>query len=270
LTQHPHTEIFLLPQYSLQKGSSHLSIVDLHSHIVPAVDDGAGTVSEAVEMIINMRDRLESGSTVVFTPHYTSSMGDMVVTGKRRISIQFQKQMEEKFKEEISFFSAGELMLRGASLKHIEEVRYPGTGWVLVEFDTTVSWIETLIQLKRILRKGYYPLIAHPERYRWCRQSRKRLIKLSRMGCGAAVSARSFRFKKYAAAARCLLTEGFCHCLCSDAHSPKDLILDNSLKDRIQGFSTVPWSVLTSELPELILNDMKLPELPLFTHRKSK
>ncbi|OPX31786.1 MAG: hypothetical protein B1H09_02135 [Gemmatimonadaceae bacterium 4484_173] len=221
-------------------------------------------------MISSMRDRLESDSTVVFTPHYTSFMGDMVMVGKRRISIQFQKQMEEKFKEEISFLSAGELLLRGSSLKHMEEVRYPGTGWVLVEFDTTVSWIESLIQLKRILRKGYYPLIAHPERYRWCRQNRNRLVKLSRMGCGAVVSARSLRFKKYAAAARGLLTDGFCHCLCSDAHSPQDLILDNSLKDIIQGFSTVPWSVLTGELPELILNDMKLPELPLVTHRKSR
>ncbi len=221
-------------------------------------------------MISNMRDRLEPDSTIVFTPHYSCSMGNRVVEGKHRISIQFQKQMEKKFMGEISFFSAGELMVRGVSLRHMEEVRYPGTGWVLVEFDTTVSWVETLIQLKRIISKGYYPLIAHPERYRWCRQNRNKLIRLSRIGCGAVVSARSLRFKKYAAAARGLLTDGFCHCLCSDAHSPQDLILDNSLKERIQGFSAVPWSVLTGELPEMILNDMKLPELPLVTHRKSR
>jgi len=221
-------------------------------------------------MISTMRDRLEPDSTVVFTPHYTCSMGNMVVEGKRRISIQFQKQMEKKFREEINFLSAGELMLRGVSLDHMEEVRYPGTGWVLVEFDTTVSWIETLIQLKRIIKRGYYPLIAHPERYRWCRQNENRLTKLSRMGCGAVVSARSFRFRKYAAAAKSLLDGGFCHCLCSDAHSPKDLILDNGFENRVREFSAVPWSVITGELPEMILNDMKLPELPLVTHRKSR
>lgn len=217
-----------------------------------------------------MRDELEADSTVVFTPHYSCSMDRRVFDARQRRSNQFQDRMEEEYSPGLNFLTAGELMIRGSSLKYIEGTRYPGTGWVLVEFETGVSWIETLIQLVRLIKRGYSPLLAHPERYRWCRRKRDRLIKLSRMGCGSMVSARSLRFEKYAATARNLLGEGLSHVLCSDAHSPRDLILDGRLKGKLEEFSRVRWSVLTSEMPELILNDMKLPELPLLKRRKSQ
>jgi protein-tyrosine phosphatase len=254
----------------LQKGSSHLSIIDLHTHIVPAVDDGARTISEALDILGNMRKKLESGSTVVFTPHYSSSMNKRVVYGRRGISVRFQQQMEDRYYDEMNFLTAGELMITGSSLRFMEEIRYPGTGWVLVEFSTGISWIEMLIQLKRLTKRGYAPLIAHPERYRWCRRNRNRLIGLSRMGCGTVVSARSFQFKKYAATAGKLLKDGLSHALCSDVHSLGDRILDESFKNVIEEFSAVPWQVITGEMPDLILNDSRLPELPLIPHRKSR
>ncbi len=184
--------------------------------------------------------------------------------------MQFEDIVEEKYLGELSFITAGELMIRGSSLKYMEETRYPGTGWLLVEFSTSVTWIETLFQLKRLIDKGYSPLLAHPERYRWCRRKKSRLIKLSKMGCGTMVSARSLMFEKYAATARCLLREGLCHILCSDAHSAHDYILDSRLKDKVDKVSKVPWHIITNEMPERILNDMKLPILPLLNRRKSK
>lgn len=210
-----------------------------------------------------MKDRLEDGSTVVFTPHFSCFMSKRVVDSRRSRSTQFQDQMEEKYSPGIEFLTAGELLIRGISLKHMEETRYAGTGWVLVEFTTDITWLETLIQLRRLIRRGYSPLLAHPERYSWCRLKRDRMVKLSRMGCGSIVSARSFRLEKYASTARHLLKEGLSHALCSDAHSSRDSILDSSLRRTVEEFSLAPWNVLTSKMPELILNDMKLPELPL-------
>ncbi len=245
-------------------------MIDLHSHIVPAVDDGARTNSEAEEIMGRMSRKLEVGSTIVFTPHYSCSMHRKVVETRRKRTFQFQNRVEEKYTPGLNFLAAGELLIRGSSLKYMEELRYPGTGWVLVEFVTGVSWIETLIQLKRIIGMGYSPLIAHPERYRWCRRKRERLIKLSEMGCGTMVSARSLRMDKYVTTARLLLRDGLSHALCSDAHSPRDLILDGKLKEKLEESSRVPWSVLTSEIPDMILNDMKLPVLPLPERRESK
>ena len=215
-----------------------------------------------------MRDQLEVNSTVVFTPHYSSSMSGRIVHARSERANLFQDRIEEEFPEGLSFLTAGELMVRGHFLKHMEQVRYPGTGWVLIEFGTGVTWIETLIQVRRIISKGYYPLIAHPERYRWCRKKRSRLIKLSKMGCGALVSARSLIFEKYAATARNVLRDGLCHAICSDAHSPRDYMLDSRLKKKLEDFSRIPWSVLSRSMAELILNDMKLPELPLIEQKK--
>lgn len=254
-------------QYSLQKGSSHLSVIDLHSHIVPSVDDGARTLSEAKEMIDRMSLSLEAGSTVVFTPHYSCSMNRKIVIARQSRSLQFLDWVEKENHGQLNFLNAGELMVQGSALNHMEEVRYPGTGWVLVEFNTGVTWIETLLQLRRLIKKGYLPLLAHPERYRWCRRKPERLIKLSKIGCGNMVSARSFRFRKYAAVARNLLREGLSHALCSDVHSPSDMILDEELKNRVSKFSRVPWEILTGEIPDMILNDSMLPELPLRKRR---
>ena len=215
-----------------------------------------------------MRDNIGSNSTIVFTPHYSSSMSGRIVYARSERANLFQDKIEEEFPEGLSFLTAGELMVRGHFLRHMEQVRYPGTGWVLIEFSTDVSWIETLIQIRRIISRGYNPLIAHPERYRWCRRKRSRLIKLSKMGCGALVSARSLSFEKYAATARNLLRDGLCHAICSDAHSPRDYILDGRLKKKLEHFSRIPWAVVTLTMPELILNDMKLPELPLYEQKK--
>ncbi len=214
-------------------------------------------------MIDRMSRSLEAGSTVVFTPHYSCSMNRKIVIARQSRSLQFIDRIEKEIHGELNFLNAGELMVQGRALNHLEEVRYPGTVWVLVEFNTGVTWIETLVQLKRLIKKGYMPLLAHPERYRWCRRKPERLINLSLIGCGTMVSARSFRSRKYAAAARNLLSEGLSHALCSDAHSPADMILDDELKNKVYKFSRVPWQILTGEIPEMILNDSRLPELPL-------
>ncbi|MCK5840961.1 MAG: hypothetical protein KAH31_02245 [Candidatus Sabulitectum sp.] len=217
-----------------------------------------------------MSASLEADSTVVFTPHYSCRMNRTIAMARRKRSMKFQDRVEEEFFGKLNFFLAGELMIGGSSLRYMEEIRYPGTGWVLVEFSTSVSWLETFIQLRRLISRGYKPLIAHPERYGWCRRKRSRLVTLSRMGCGAMISARSFRIKKYALTARSMLKDGLSHAICSDAHSPEDQILDRRLKEKIAEFSRVPWEVLTKEIPEMILNDERLPELPLPKERKEE
>lgn len=252
-----------LPKYTFRKGSGHLTVIDLHSHIVPAVDDGARTYAVASKMLQRMKNKMEMGSTIVFTPHLDSLMHRRVVTARIQRSLEFQDRVEDEFPEEFNFLLAGELLIRGWQMNYLEDIRYPGTGWVLVEFKTSISWIKTVIQLKRIISRGYFPLLAHPERYRWCRRRKERLVVLSKMGCGVLVSARSLRFEKYAATARHLLKEGLCHALCSDAHSLSDYILDDSTRVKVEKSSKTPWDVLTYEMPNLVLNNMKLPELPL-------
>jgi protein-tyrosine phosphatase len=235
----------------------------LHTHIVPGVDDGAGSIEEAFELIRRINVRSEAGSVVCMTPHYSVSMTGASFRSTNRRASRFIEITGDC--PGLSFHLAGELMVHGLSLSFIEECRYPGTGWVLTEFPVSVTWLETRFHLKRMLKRGYRPLLAHPERYSWCRRNIYRLVELSCMGCGVLVSARSFRIGKYARTAKMLLHEGLAHGLASDLHSSGDHILDSSLRELI-GFSpTASWDALTMELPGRVLDDLDLPRLPLAT-----
>ena len=247
--------------YSPWKGCTNLPVIDLHSHLVPGVDDGAQTHDESLTILRRMGREYGSGSTVVFTPHYSAFMPSRVAGGRQGNVNRFIEGVSGQF--DMEFLPAGELLVKGFSLENLEKVRYPGTGFVLVEFNSGVAWVETLLHLRRIIRKGYRPLIAHPERYYWCRNRGDRLVKLSRMGCGSIVSARSLRYPKYAGAARKLLSKGLAHAIASDVHSSSDRILSGELKSELGAFSCVPWDVLTYEIPSLILEDGSLPLLPL-------
>ncbi len=212
-------------------------------------------------MMDAMNSAYSSGSVVAATPHYAASMPSRVIEVRSRRVESFLESVGDTVGFEL--IQAGELLVTGFDLAPLELVRYPGTGWVLVEFSTNISWLETLFHLKRILRKGYFPLVAHPERYRWCRRNPRRLVTLSAMGCGTLVSARSLRFEKYAATARRILAKGLAHGLCSDAHSPSDHILDRRLESRLEEFTSLPWHLLTRDIPRLVLDDKPLPPLPL-------
>lgn len=223
------------------------------------MDDGAQTHDEALSILLRMEGEYGSGSTVVFTPHYSAYMPVRVAGGRQDNVNRFIEGLSGRFQME--FLAAGELLVHGFSLENLERVRYPGTGFVLVEFNSGVTWVETLLNLRRIIRRGYRPLIAHPERYHWCRGDR--LVKLSRMGCGSLVSARSLRYPKYAATARRLLSTGLAHAITSDVHSSSDPVLSAKLKKELGDFSSVSWQELTFDIPSLILEDGSLPLLPL-------
>lgn len=238
-----------------------LPVIDLHSHAVPGVDDGARSFEEAGAILRGMDASYPENSTLVFTPHYSVAMPEKVAAGRSRRVSSFLESVSEQYN--LEFAAGGELLMRGPSLANMEHARYPGTGWVLVEFPLRISWIETILYLRRVIKKGYSPLIAHPERYAWCRRKPGRLILLSRMGCGSLVSARSLRSQKYASAARRLLADGLAHGLASDAHSPADYILDTRLRALIEDSSSIPWDLMTFKIPQMILEDEKLPELPL-------
>lgn len=197
----------------------------------------------------------------MLTPHYSAFMPRQVIEGRISRVGRFLQGIPQLINLEI--LTAGELLIHGFSLDNLEAIRYPGTGYVLVEFSSGITWLETLLFVRRIRKKGYTPLIAHPERYYWCRKRGDRLVSLSRMGCGALISARSLLHEKYALTARRLLSRGLAHAVSSDAHSPSDYILDANLKHTLKESSVVPWEVLTREIPSLILDDRPLPNLPL-------
>lgn len=137
---------------------------DIHTHILPCLDDGAQTVSDAVEML---NQAVSSGVTdVVFTPHYR---GDFNADKQKIISVYNQIKpyadsigLNTYIGQEITYDkSVKDKVLSG------ELLTLNGTNCLLLEFDYFIP--EDIAEVCYSFNvKGYVPIVAHIERYNYC------------------------------------------------------------------------------------------------------
>ncbi len=136
--------------------------VDLHTHILPGVDDGAYCIEDAVEMA---QMAVSSGiDTLVATPHYRyyghNNWSQIKDAYERLVDALVYEQIPLTLK------LATEVWCSEDNCPEITpEMTYPNTNWFLVEFSVdahprTINGI-----LSRYANAGFLPVIAHPERY---------------------------------------------------------------------------------------------------------
>jgi tyrosine-protein phosphatase YwqE len=145
------------------------SLVDIHSHLVPGVDDGARDI-EAVLASIERFTRL-SVRRIVTTPHIA---GSLTLTPKRleerlsTVSAAWQRALDAigEHYPEVEFRRGHEVLLDHPDVDFSDpRMRLAGTSFVLVEWPRLQLPPGTVRVLERIRKKGYRPIVAHPERY---------------------------------------------------------------------------------------------------------
>jgi protein-tyrosine phosphatase len=148
---------------------SRLPLGDLHSHLVPGVDDGARTLEEALDAVGAM---VEVGiGTIVTTPHIRASLFHDPERAEGRISEveaayrRLAVAVEERFPD-VRLGRGFEVMLDvpDPDLRD-PRVRMASTDFVLVEWPRMRIPRGTSAVLSRIRSEGWIPVIAHPERY---------------------------------------------------------------------------------------------------------
>jgi len=240
--------------------------IDLHSHPVPCVDDGPATWEEARALLDGMAARMPPGSLVIATPHLPLSTGSRV-----------RESQDRRIGEFLSFANppggSGPRVLAGREVLldtgrpaagRLDALCLPGTSWVLVELPPDLGWLAARRRVRSVIRHGLRPLLALPERYRWCRSRPERLLALGDLGAGIQVSARSLRDTgPVGAAARLLLETGLAHVVGSDAHSAEDPLLSPELAATVEEIRPGAFRTMTVEMPGRILDDRPLPPLPL-------
>ncbi len=142
-------------------------LVDLHTHILPEVDDGADSLAEALKMLDLA---LSSGTThIVLTPHYLApdrARG----CDKHELYERFEafsKTAADRYPELSVYFGAEMVavdnfqdVVADRRLITINNSRY-----VLTEFGFYDRFNRTAEAVDNILSFGLVPIIAHPERY---------------------------------------------------------------------------------------------------------
>lgn len=137
-------------------------MTDYHSHLLPGVDDGVQTVEESLE-ILRLYEQLGI-QEVWFTPHIMEDIPN-TTAGLRTRFEQFQKN----YTGNIRLHLAAEYMLDNLfkeRLAHRDLLPIGEEGnHLLVETSYFNSPVDLYTMLDKIKAAGYYPILAHPERY---------------------------------------------------------------------------------------------------------
>lgn len=201
-----------------------MGFVDLHAHVLPALDDGVKSVAEAVE-VVGMLGRL-GFTTICCTPH--QKVGSWVPStesiSKARADVadalaRGSVEVELKLGAE-NFWD--DLFMQRCVDSAVPS--YSGERAFLVEVSPVNPPVKLEEHLFRLRTRGPLPVLAHPERYHGlCRQPER----VEAIGRTAAllvdVAALSGAHGPRAGeSARWLVEEGLAHACASDTHSAED------------------------------------------------
>lgn len=138
--------------------------VDIHSHILPGIDDGSENLEQTSELLKRLN---EIGfSKCIATPHTLPEIWENTTEGITK-TFETTKLQLEKPLNNMLHHTASEYMINEVFLQRLqtEPLLTLKDNYVLIE----MSYMNPPLALKEIIfeiqLKGYQPLLAHPERY---------------------------------------------------------------------------------------------------------
>lgn len=199
-------------------------LIDIHSHILPGIDDGAKTEAESIAMA---QAAIKEGiDTIIATPHHRNNAYDNykqdIVT-----NVSILNELLEEENIPLQVVAGQEVRMYGELLEDYakgEIQTLADTKYLLVEFPTreVPQYAEQL--LYDIQLSGLRPIIAHPERNMELLENHGRMYELIRNGALAQVTAGSIlgKFgKDVQEFTEQLIKANLVHFIASDAHNTK-------------------------------------------------
>ena len=209
----------LTKQPDVRTWTSPARFVDIHSHILYGLDDGAKTREQSLEMLELARS---AGTTdIVATPH---ANGQYVFNPE----LIDERIAELSTHVDIRIHCGCDFRLQvdniEDALAHPEKYTINHKGYLLVELPESTLFASTHEILWRLLDAGMVPIITHPERNAQLQQRLDDIARWVASGCYVQVTAGAYtgNFGKLAkACAHELIKRGLMHFVASDAHDCK-------------------------------------------------
>ncbi len=208
--------------------------VDIHSHLLPGIDDGAQTLKQSIELIKQFH--LLGYTKLITTPHVISDYypnNREIITEKLYMVKQALKQEEIN----ISLEAGAEYYVDMHFLNLIEEQNLLTfmKHYVLFETDYITKPIILEEIISNLLKKGYIPVLAHPERYHYLNNDIEAYKRLKALGVLFQINAKSLHNKSKSTSnmAQQLINHGLVDFIGSDAHRMRDIKrLEHFLKSK--------------------------------------
>ena len=200
--------------------------VDMHSHFLPGIDDGAENLEESVKLLKIFEER--GYKKIITTPHiiqdlYENSADtifpvlEKVRTALKEAGSTLQLEAAAEYFLDENFIGLLEADHAFLTLKD---------DYILVEtgFMNEPAYLREVLFKLRL--KGYKPVLAHPERYHYLQQKKEKLeelfdsgvkLQINTMSLGGYYGPPAQKFAEW------MIEQGFVHFLGSDCHRSRHL-----------------------------------------------
>ena len=198
-----------------------MKLCDLHTHVLPGVDDGAQTMEYALQMLKNAA--ASDVELLAVTPHCNVTF-DGTILSKEALENRFSCLQEAARDIPVQLVLGAEVRFSDDLPQLLQQKRFltlNDSRYLLTEFSPDTGAADFSVALQGILNCGYTPLIAHPERYTAVCQNPGIVIPWLDMGChlqltgGSIMGVYGLTVQKTAAT---LLRHDLVACVASDAH----------------------------------------------------
>lgn len=193
-------------------------MTDIHSHVLPFVDDGSDSFDNSFALLENIVS--QGVDKVILTPHFKRGTYNLSADVLKEKFSEFSKAVSER-NIPVKLYLGQEILCDGNVYDLIKEgkvLTMNGTKYVFLEFNY-FGYTDIVDYAYNVLAMGYIPVIAHIERYVYL--SLKSLVELKKIGALIQVNAssitgesgRAFRKKTLAT-----IKSGLVDFVATDAH----------------------------------------------------
>jgi tyrosine-protein phosphatase YwqE len=199
--------------------------IDIHSHLLPGIDDGATDISNTIKLLEGIR---KIGFTkCIATPHTLPEIWENTSDGIMETFHTTKNNLEEPL-QTMLHHAASEYMIDEAFLERLqtEPLLTIKDNIVLIEMSYMNPPLALKVIIFEIQIKGYQPLLAHPERYLFYHQNTKMYTTLKELDVKFQMNLLSsvgYYGSKVAIAADFLLKENYIDFVGTDVHHMKHI-----------------------------------------------
>jgi protein-tyrosine phosphatase len=245
-------------------------MIDIHSHVLPGIDDGTDSLREAVDFC---RAAAADGITdLVATPHqqvepWWNDEVKHLVDLRRRLA-----RALDHAGIPLRLHGGGEIRVGADLLDHLDDLDAGRPSpvlpladgrWLLLELSRQVPTPDLEGLLHEMVVSGWRPILAHPEDIHWLWDDPTRFARLVEVGATLQVTAASVtgqRSRMHLHRTRSLLDAGLVAFVASDSHNltsrPPGLA---AVRDELEHrWGSAAARLLTQEHPEAVLADLPL------------
>lgn len=199
-----------------------ITLTDLHTHILPGIDDGAQDLEASLEIL--RRQKNSGVERVALTSHFYPMRQDFQEFLDRR-QCAYEELMSAWDAETMPQLRLGAEVHYSASIADmdLQSIALAESNYLLLELsDTTVpAHIEQVIKIMQ--GQGITPILAHVERCAYFMDDPSKLLRLVELGALAQISARALYSKKRQKFAEICLRKEVAQIIASDVHGAWEL-----------------------------------------------